>query len=69
MLAYLKGLWRRHIVGEVPVDLAACEVCRNEHCEQQNWQTCPNRLFQEEQELAHRELAGPPVSDQSGLSP
>ena len=54
MLNYLKSFWRRHVVQEVPAELAACEKCEVEQCPQEKWLTCSNRIFHEERESAHR---------------
>ena len=59
MFNLFKDFWRRHGLQEVPVELAACEMCSVGQCPQENWLTCPNRLFHQEQETACR----PTISD------
>jgi len=54
MLNYLKRFWWRHVIQEVPAEHAACEICRDGQCLQEKWLTCPNRIFHEERETAHR---------------
>jgi len=55
-LNYSKGFWRRHVIQEVPVELAACEMCGVGQCPQEKWLTCSNRIFHEERETAYRQF-------------
>lgn len=65
MLSYLKDFWQRHVIQEVPVELAACEMCSVGQCPQEKWLTCPNRIFHQERETACRRA----ISQSASASP
>lgn len=39
---------KRHLVDDVPSDLAACELCRLPTCSNEKWIDCKNRLVHKE---------------------
>ena len=45
MLDYLRAMWRRHVIDNVPPALDACEACRRTDCMQDEWSRCPQRLI------------------------
>jgi hypothetical protein len=52
MLQWLKTVWGRHIIQDVPPDLARCEYgCRGSNCRHGDWQSCNARILEMEQQV------------------
>lgn len=39
---------KRHLVDDVPNELAACEICRSPTCSNEKWTGCKDRLAHKE---------------------
>jgi hypothetical protein len=44
VIAWLRRLWRKHIVSDVPAELDAYEKCRQPYCTREEAATCEERL-------------------------
>ena len=44
----LTAFIKKHLIDDVPSDLAACEICRIETCSNDKWTGCKNRLDHKE---------------------
>jgi hypothetical protein len=45
-MGWLKAFFRRHIIQDVPDEMAACEFdCKVTECTYGNWKHCKNRLL------------------------
>ena len=67
----LAALWARvknELVGDVPSNLAGCEVCREVDCTQSRWRTCSKRLAAEAEWFAEDGAAAPQVAESGEMS-
>jgi hypothetical protein len=62
MLNWLRGLFSRHVIAEVPEELSACLNCGVLQCSQERWVTCPHRLAEAAALKALRQAQEKPVS-------
>ena len=54
MFKWLKTFLARHLVQDVPIDLARCEFgCKKTECSQDEWETCKNRINDVDREAAY----------------
>lgn len=64
MLGELWTWMKRHLVEDVPDDMAACLDCLNLDCQVSRYETCVNRLTRASALRAMRSSRGLPEADQ-----